>query len=195
MDRRRTLKAALAAALLVPAARARAAGEDAARPPAPVAQALGEARLAGDGDLRWFGLKVYTAQLWVGPRGLRPERIDAEPFALGLRYAMRLQGAAIADRSLEEIARMGFGDADRRARWHADMKRVFPDVAAGDQLIGVHAPGRATRFFHNERATGAVEDPAFAGAFFAIWLDPRTVAPRLRDTLLRGAGDGARAAG
>jgi hypothetical protein len=190
MNRRHLLSAALAAGLL---SAARTATADPAVPPTPVAEALGEARLAGDGDLRWFGLKVYTAQLWVGPRGLRPERIDAEPFALQLRYAMRLEGTAIADRSLEEMVRMGFGDAAQRTRWLADMKRVFPDVVSGDRLTGVHAPGRPTRFFHNERAVGAMEDPAFPGAFFAIWLDARTVAPRLRDTLLRGAGDIARA--
>jgi len=190
MSRRRLLAATLSASLLPGALRAAAAADPA---PPPVAEALGDPRLAGDGDLRWFGLKVYTAQLWVGPRGLRPAQIDAEPFALLLRYAMRIDGVAIADRSLEEIARMGFGDGAQRARWHADMKRVFPDVVSGDRLTGVHTPGRPTRFFHNERAVGAIEDPAFAGAFFAIWLDPQTVAPRLREALLRGAGEIARA--
>lgn len=195
------LAASLAAALVL-AAPARAAGEvaskldapvlpagqaSAAMPPKAVANTIGTPRLAGDGDLRWFGMRVYSAQLWVGPRGLRPKRLDADPFALQLNYRISLKGTAIAERSDEEMSRMGLGDPDRRARWLADMKRVFPDVASGDRLTGVHLPGEGTRFYHNDRPVGSIDDPAFGPAFFGIWLDDRTVAPQLRDALLRDA--------
>ena len=153
--------------------------------PKPIAQALGSPRLAGSGDLRWFGMRLYSAQLWVGPQGLRPKRLDADPFALQLSYRLSLKGTAIAERSDEEIARMGIGDAPRRSRWLSEMKRVFPDVASGDRLTGVHLPGTGTRFYHNDRPVGTIDDPAFGPAFFAIWLDDRTVAPLLRDALLR----------
>jgi hypothetical protein len=155
--------------------------------PPPVASLVPEARLAGEGDLRWYGLKVYSAQLWVGRPGLRLERLATAPFALELRYATSLKGSAIAERSLQEIERLGFGDAQRRVRWHDAMRRMFPDVARGDRLTGVHEPGRGARFFHNDRPIGAVDDPDFASAFFSIWLDERTVAPSLRESLLRQA--------
>lgn len=196
-----TLAAALALPLGLPPATARTADADgkfeapmlpagtaaAAIVPTPIAQALGSPRLAGGGDLRWFGMRLYSAQLWVGPQGLRPKRLDADPFALQLSYRLSLKGAAIAERSDEEIARMGLGDPERRSRWLAEMKRVFPDVASGDRLTGVHLPGTGTRFYHNDRRVGTIEDPAFGPAFFAIWLDDRTVAPQLRDALLRDA--------
>lgn len=153
--------------------------------PKPIAQALGSPRLAGGGDLRWFGMRLYSAQLWVGPQGLRPKRLDADPFALQLSYRLSLKGTAIAERSDEEISRMGLGDPERRSRWLSEMKRVFPDVASGDRLTGVHLPGTGTRFYHNDRPMGTIDDPAFGPAFFAIWLDDRTVAPQLRDALLR----------
>lgn len=163
--------------------------------PGAVSTSLSGARLAGEGELRWFGLKVYTAQLWVGPQGLKLERAgnpaQHPPFALQLSYATGLKGTAIAERSLQEIERMGFGDAQRRSRWLADMKQLFPDVARGDRLTGVHEPGRGARFFHNDRPIGMVADPDFATAFFAIWLDERTVAPALRDALLKQASTGA----
>ena len=161
-------------------------GASTAAPPAISAQ-LPDARLAGEGDLRWFGLKVYSAQLWVPRPGLRPDRLAAAPVALDLRYATSLKGALIAERSVQEIERMGFGDPQRRGRWLDAMKRLFPDVAKGDRLTGVHEPGRGARFFHNDRPIGGVDDPDFASAFFAIWLDERTVAPALRDALLRQA--------
>jgi hypothetical protein len=157
--------------------------------PAAVSAQLPEARLAGEGELRWFGLKVYSAQLWVGRPGLRIDRPAASPFALDLRYATGLKGQLIAERSLQEMERMGFGDAPRRTRWLEAMKRMFPDVAKGDRLTGVHEPGRGARFFHNDRAIGTVDDPDFSDAFFAIWLDARTTAPSLRESLVRQAAD------
>jgi hypothetical protein len=157
--------------------------------PAAISAQLPEARLAGEGELRWFGLKVYSAQLWVGRPGLRIDRPAASPFALDLRYATALKGQLIAERSLQEMERMGFGDAPRRTRWLEAMKRVFPDVAKGDRLTGMHEPGRGARFFHNDRAIGTVDDPDFSDAFFAIWLDARTTAPSLRESLVRQAAD------
>lgn len=187
MSRRTLASASLAAALFAAEMPVRASTVPA--PPA-IATQLSDPRLAGEGDLRWFGLKVYTAQLWVDRPGLRIDRLHAVPFALDLRYATALKGASIAERSVQEIERMGFGDPQRRGRWHEAMRRLFPDVARGDRLTGVHEPGRGARFFHNDRPIGAVDDPDFASAFFAIWLDERTVAPSLRQALLRQAGDG-----
>ncbi|MFZ4757705.1 MAG: chalcone isomerase family protein [Burkholderiaceae bacterium] len=155
--------------------------------PASIASQLPDARLAGEGDLRWFGLKVYTAQLWIGKPGLRLDRLAGVPFALDLRYATSLKGVLIADRSVQEMERMGFGDPQRRGRWHDAMKRLFPDVAKGDRLTGVNEPGRGARFFHNDRPLGGVDDPDFSAAFFAIWLDERTVAPSLREALVKQA--------
>ncbi len=106
---------------------------------------------------------------------------------LELRYARRLSGASIADTSRDEITRLQFGDDARRAAWHADMLRIFPDVGAGKRLAGVNLPGRGARFYFDGRFIGAIEDPAFARAFFAIWLDPRTKVPKLREQLLAGA--------
>ncbi len=189
MPRRPLATAAIAATL---AAIAPGTLASAAAPPA-VAERLPEARLAGEGELRWFGIRVYRAQLWVGRPGLRVDRFASAPFALELRYSTSLKGAAIAERSIEEIERMGFGDAARRGRWLDAMRRLFPDVARDDRLTGVHEPGRGARFFHNDRPIGEVADPEFASAFFSIWLDARTVAPSLRESLLKQAdGGGAR---
>jgi hypothetical protein len=190
MIRHPLLSAAFAAVLVTALAPARAN----VPAPAAVAEQVPEARLAGEGDLRWFGIKVYTAQLWVGRPGLRVDRLASAPFALELRYATGLKGSAIAERSLQEMERMGYGDPQRRGRWLDAMKKLFPDVARGDRLTGVNEPGRGARFFHNDRPIGGVDDPDFASAFFAIWLDERTVAPALRESLLRQAADAGGAA-
>ena len=137
--------------------------------------------------MRWFGLKIYEARLWIDDNGLDPDRFARAPFALDLQYSRALKGEAIARASFEEITRLGYADARRRDAWLAAMRRIFPDVADGDRLTGVNDPGGGVQFFRNDRKIGAVRDPDFSAAFFAIWLDPRTSAPELRKDLLARA--------
>ena len=70
------------------------------------------------------------------------------------------------------------------------MTGLFPDVQAGDTIIGEYRSAGAG-FHYNGRLLGHIEDTAFARAFFAIWLDARTSAPALRAALLqRGTSRG-----
>jgi Chalcone isomerase-like len=136
----------------------------------------------GTGTLRWFGFHVYDARLWLGSTRPSADR----PFALALRYARDFEGRKIAEASIEEIERLGFGTAQERARWLDEMQGLFPDVREGHELAGLNIPGRGVRFYLDGRTIGEVMDPEFARAFFAIWLDPRTKAPSLRVALLNG---------
>lgn len=145
---------------------------------------LGSPRLAGEGTLRWFGFRVYDARLWSGAPGLDPRAPTERPFALELRYARSLSGTAIAERSAQEIERLGHGDPQARSRWLDAMRALFPDVNDGDRIVGLHEPGGSTRFFLNGAALGEIADPGFGPAFFGIWLDPSTAAPELRNALL-----------
>jgi hypothetical protein len=142
------------------------------------------ARLAGEGSYRWFGLKVYDAQLWVGDAGYRSDT----GFALDLHYARNLSGAKIAEASRDEISKLGIGTPAQHAAWLASMTRLFPDVAEGDRLTGIFMPGLGARFYFNGKLRGEISDVQFASAFFAIWLDAKTTAPALRKALLSKAG-------
>jgi len=163
-----------------------AADRSGAVAPAAVVSSIDAPRLAGRGLLRWFGLRVYEAALWVPASGFDPARPLRTPFALDLRYERSLEGAAIAETSIREMARLGLGTPARREEWRDALRRILPDVRTGDRLTGVHLPGRAVRFFRNDSAIGTIDDPEFGMAFFAIWLDVQTAAPELRGALLRG---------
>jgi hypothetical protein len=151
------------------------------------------ARLSGSGELRFFGFKIYDARLWVLPRGSSPAwakdpaKLLEHSFALDLRYVRNLKGEEIAERSLAEIRRLGFGDAAQHERWLADMKKVFPDIVRGDHLTGVFDSSGATKFFLNEKAIGRIEDADFGAAFFNIWFDARTRSPGLRESLTKAS--------
>lgn len=161
----------------------------AAAPPLPamVAELAPGMRLLGGGEMRMLGLSVYDGWYWAGTR----EYSTAQPFALDLHYHRALDGARIAERSVAEIEKLGYGTPAERSRWAAAMKAIFPSVDKGDRLTGVNLPALGARFFHNGRPIGDVADPSFARAFFGIWLDPRTSRPDFRERLL-GLVDGTR---
>jgi hypothetical protein len=182
LSRRALLGALSAAACAAPAAVWATAAASTA-PPAEVSAALPGALLRGQGRLRYFGLHIYDAALWSLAPVLPGNVLDAA-LALELRYARKLAGSAIAQRSIDEMKRVGdFTEADGQ-RWLDAMQQAFPDVKAGDRITGVHRPGVGAAFFVNGKATAEVRDALFAQLFFGVWLSPRTSQPALRAALL-----------
>jgi len=145
-------------------------------------EALPDAKPVGQGELRWFGFKIYSAKLWS-------QRVPFEshaPFALELTYHRHISREHFVKTSSEEIQRL-FEQrftADKLHEWENLMSRAFPDVNEGDQLIGIFIPGQGCRFYDKNGLLAEINDPQFAEAFFSIWLDPRTKDTELRAQLL-----------
>lgn len=174
--------------LLVLAVSCAAQAETAPAPAVPAkaagtASPLAQLRAAGSGTYTYWGFDVYQASLWVEPVA-EPAALGRQRYALELQYLRAFKGRDIAQRSIEEMRRIGrFTEAQARD-WQQAMAAVFPDVSAGDRLLGVHLPGRGAQFLHNGRPAGEIADPEFARLFFGIWLSEQTSAPRLRAALL-----------
>ena len=148
--------------------------------PAQVAGDFPDFRRAGEGRLRWLGLHIYDASLWI-----KSARWDAEQvFVLDLRYARNIKSRRLVDASLDEMRRLGFGNEKQLERWGEQMARVLPDVSKGEHLTGVNRPGVGAEFYYEGRVVGTIADPEFARAFFSIWLDARTREPGLRRSLI-----------
>ncbi len=163
-----------------------AAGPASTAPPAmpeELQPLLPEARLRGSGVLRFFGLRVYEARLWTLP-AFTPEDYASQRLGLVLSYDRRLEGGAIAERSIAEMRRVGSFSEAQAQQWLALMKKAFPDVKPGDRLLGWHDGQGGVRFFHNGRPTAELADPLYARLFFGIWLAPQSSAPALRQSLL-----------
>jgi hypothetical protein len=135
--------------------------------------------------LRVWGFEVYDARLWT-PRGFRHSQAMQQAFALELQYLRKLEGAAIASRSIDEMRRVGsFTDAQSQS-WLAAMREMFPNVSAGERITGINLPGEGAEFWVNGQRVGVVKDVNFARLFFGIWLDERTSEPKMRAQLLQG---------
>lgn len=151
--------------------------------PAELGTELPGAKLQGQGLLRFLGLRVYDARLWV-TEGFKPEDYTLHPVALELEYARELVGKRIAERSLVEMRKVGEVPEAQATAWLAAMEQAFPDVKAGDRITGLYRPGEGMRFFVNGKAGREVRDAAFARLFIGIWLSPRSSEPALRRALL-----------
>lgn len=151
--------------------------------PAEVNTELPGAKLQGRGLLRFLGLRVYDARLWVS-EGFKPDDYAQHPVALELEYARELVGKRIAERSLVEMRKVGEVPDDKATAWLAVMEQAFPDVKAGDRITGLYRPTDGIRFFINGKAGREVRDTAFARLFIGIWLSPRSSEPALRRALL-----------
>ncbi len=152
-----------------------------------VKQAIPDARLAGAGSLTWFGFHVYDAHFYVSQAGFSSQKMTREPFALDLDYAHAFSGQKIAEKGREEMDDMGIATKQQAAEWEKQMARIYPDVKPGDHLIGLFVPGKGTTFYLNDKLLGAMPGDEFAHAFFAVWFDAQTPAPKLRTALLAGA--------
>lgn len=150
-------------------------------------EALPQGRLIGKGRLTVWGFQVYDARLWA-PAGFGPDSYASQPLALELAYLRAFDAVDVADRSLQEMRRSVAISDGQAAQWKAEMLRVIPDVKKGDRIMGVHRPGAGAAFWVNGKANGEIRDAEFARLFFGIWLSPKTSEPKLRDTLLAGAG-------
>jgi len=143
---------------------------------------LPQAKVVGQGELHWFGLSIYSAALWSATS---PFDRDA-PFALELTYHRHINSTYFVQTSIEEIKRLGDQrfSADKLKHWEVLMSKVFPNVNEGDQLIGIFIPQQGCRFYDGNGLLADIDDPEFARAFFAIWLDQRTKDSSLREHLL-----------
>ena len=138
---------------------------------------LNSVKLQGSGKLTWWGLPIYDANFY------RVGTLTSPEFALDMRYQKSFSGASIANRSAEEMKRVGVPEA-QAASWGRELAAFLPNVESGQTLTAVYSPKQGTLFYHDGRQIAKIPGSDFSKAFFGIWLDPKTSAPKLRTELL-----------
>ncbi len=135
-------------------------------------------------------MRIYEASLFTIPsatdelKSAGPNQVFHQPFALHIHYARSISLAQLAERSIQEMEGLGLVPKSSREQWLAHLFKSFRAVNAGDRITGVFRPNRGASFYLNGALVHEVADPAFAEAFFRIWLDPKTSEPDLRRALL-----------
>jgi hypothetical protein len=141
---------------------------------------LPQPKMVGQGRLHVFMLPIFDATLYAPDGRYSFER----PFALRLQYLRPVSGHDITVHTLREMRRQGFKDEQQLKLWSKAMDAIFPDMRAGQSLIGVRDKSAHTLFYMGGRDIGSIASPEFTPLFFNIWLGPKTSQPRLRLKLL-----------
>ena len=148
-----------------------------ARDLAYIDQALNPAKLQGSGKLTWWGLHIYDASFY------RAGSFNSSEFALNLQYHKSLSGLAIANRSAEEMKKLGIPDTQAQV-WGKQLATFLPNVEPGQSLTAIYIPKQGTTFYFDGKPLAQIAGADFSKAFFGIWLDSKTTAPKLREQLL-----------
>ncbi len=144
--------------------------------------AIGDMNLIGEARMAVLFWDIYDARLYSPGAIWRAE----PPYALALTYLLDLDGERIAERSIQEMRKQGFGDELTLARWYELLAGILPDVSDRDEIVGLADSEGHTRFFLNGEPIGEIREPEFTERFFGIWLSERTSEPELRRNLLGG---------
>ena len=138
---------------------------------------ISAAKLQGSGRLTWWGLHIYDASFY------RLGSLSSSEFALNMRYQKSFTGLSIANRSIEEMKHTGVPDA-QAALWGRELIGFLPNIESGQTLTAIYSPKQGTTFYHDGKKIAQIPGSEFSKAFFGIWLDPKTSAPKLRSELL-----------
>lgn len=167
----------LARTLLIGLALNMTASMSFAKEPPHIKTMMGQTQLQGLGRLNFWGFHVYDANLYRGTTK------DSQEFALELKYQKSFSGEAIANRTAEEMKNLGVSDA-QAASWGKELAGILPNVEPGQTIAAVYIPRQGTSFFYEGKKISQIQGADFAKAFFGIWLDSKTSAPKLRTELL-----------
>jgi hypothetical protein len=148
-----------------------------AKEPPHIKSMMGEVQLQGLGRLNFWGFHVYDANFYRGSAK------DSQEFALELKYQRSFSGEAIASRTAQEMKNLGVADT-QAATWGKELASILPNVEPGQTIAAVYIPRQGTSFFFEGKKLSQIQGADFAKAFFGIWLDSKTSAPKLRAELL-----------
>ena len=147
-------------------------------------------RKVGDATLTWGPFTVYTSQL-LTPDGSYTG-LDGDN-ALINTYARAIDGDDLVEATRDQWQAQGILQQEPRSEaWLRMLQGIWPDVAPGSQLAFVVSGGEGQFWYRASAAQtaftplGPRQSAAFSTRFLAIWLDPRTTYPELRQQLIGG---------
>ncbi len=147
-------------------------------------------RRVGEATLTWGPFTIYHSQLRT-PNG----RYDGpqQDRALIITYRRDIDREALVEATRDQWQAQGILQQEPRSEaWLRMLQGIWPDVAPGSQLAFVVRGGEGQFWYRASAAQtaftplGPRQSAAFSTRFLAIWLDPRTTYPELRQQLIGG---------
>jgi hypothetical protein len=152
-------------------------GVSSARDISHIELAMNQSQPQGTGRLNFWGFHIYDATLYSAGNS------SSSDFALNIQYQKSFSGSAIASKTADEMKKIGVPEM-QAAIWGKELAAVFPNIEPGQSITGIYSPKVGTTFFFEGKKIAQIPGAEFSKAFFGIWLDPKTSAPKLRAELL-----------
>jgi hypothetical protein len=147
-------------------------------------------RKVGEATLTWGPFTVYHSQFFT-PEG-RYIAADQDQ-ALVITYLQNIDRGELVDATQEQWQAQGILTREPQSKaWLQMLKNLWPDVHEGTQLAFVIEDNqgqfwyRATAAQKSFSPLGPPQSASFSRSFMAIWLDPHTQYPELRQQLIGG---------
>lgn len=134
----------------------------------------------GSYTLHWLAFHVYDIALYTENKPY----VTNGTAVLSLQYHISIKHKRLQETTLQEWKRLNRGTPGQRDAWIKRLDTLWPDINPGERLSAFRQQNGPTIFYFGDRLLGAVADPDFGPAFFAIWLDGSCRYPKMRDRLL-----------
>lgn len=146
------------------------------------AWAVPELETVGQGSYRYMLWQLYDARL-ASSDGNFVDYEQSTPLLLELTYKRNISRDQFIKATVDEWKKLKQTTSQQQQLWATQLEALWQDVKKGDRLAALLLPDNTVEFYFNGNKTGVVADQAFGPAFFNIWLDSATSAPKLREQL------------
>jgi hypothetical protein len=142
--------------------------------------------LRGVSTFRYWGLRVYTGALYMPASETSPDAALGEiPKKLVLRYHRSVSVDQFVEKSEETLREHPQLSLDQLRPFLSRMQSMYVPVKDGDVYAITYNPTQgALSLFFNERLLGTINNPAFARAYFGIWVSDYSVGESFTEELL-----------
>jgi hypothetical protein len=144
----------------------------------------------GSATLTWGPFTVYSSQLNTPDGQYHGTSTDR---ALVITYRRSIESEELVDATREQWQALGTLQQEPQSEtWLQMLARLWPNVNEGTQLAFVVRAGKGQFWYRSSAANvaftalGTAQSTAFSERFLAIWLDPHTQYPELRQQLIGG---------
>lgn len=134
--------------------------------------------------LRFLGLRVYSAALYLDPDTPSRRVLDDVPKALEIRYHRSISASQLVKAAENVVEDMPRAEVESVRAGLETMYAAFVDVDEGDRYRLVYEPGVGSTLELNGEPQVVVPGVDFQRVFFGIWLSEHALSPKLRDRLL-----------
>lgn len=150
--------------------------------------------LIGNGELKFFGRKIYDIFLYSNNQFNNQNRFNESSkntkiteypeIAIAIKYNQNFSKKFLVEKTIDEILRFKNLTQQEKLEYKLAFNRTFQDVKKGDIKIALKIDSNNLLIFHNSKFIEKINNPLIIKDFIEIWLGEKVRFPELRDKLI-----------